>query len=77
MYDRVRCCALWSREKFIPLLGYYIQRPPKKEELHDRGNAPQGFLRFYRRLGAAPFSIGGWSWQALSLLVIGGFSASH
>jgi multidrug efflux pump subunit AcrB len=71
-------CALVVAMTFIPLLGYYIQRPPKKKELTIEEKRRQGFYGFYNRLV-------GWSiqhrWLVLAcsvvFLLIGGFSASH
>ena len=37
-------CALVVAMTFIPLLGYYIQRPPAKKRAHAGGKAPAWFL---------------------------------
>jgi multidrug efflux pump len=71
-------CALVVAMTFIPLLGYYIQRPPKKKELTIEEKRRRGFYGFYNRLV-------GWSiqhrWMVLAgsfvFLLVGGFSASH
>src|SRR5712672_3589823 len=71
-------CALVVAMTFIPLLGYYIQRPPKKRELTIEEKRRQGFYGFYNRLV-------GWSiqhrWLVLAgsfvFLLVGGFTASH
>jgi len=71
-------CALVVAMTFIPLLGYYIQRPPKKKELTIEEKRRQGFYGFYNRLV-------GWSiqhrWLVLAgsfvFLLVGGFTASH
>src|SRR5712675_2471617 len=71
-------CALVVSMTFIPLLGYYIQRPPKKKELTIEEKRRQGFYGFYNRLV-------GWSiqhrWLVLAgsfvFLLVGGFTASR
>src|SRR5258706_10824774 len=71
-------CALVVAMTFIPLLGYYIQRPPKKKELTIEEKRRQGFYGFYNRLV-------GWSiqhrWLVLAgsfvFLLVGGFTASR
>jgi hypothetical protein len=35
---------------FIPFLGYYIQRPPKKKELTIEEKRERGFFGLYNRL---------------------------
>jgi multidrug efflux pump subunit AcrB len=45
-------CALVVAMTFIPLLGYFIQRPPKRKELTDRrtlGFAPEATILSRRR----------------------------
>jgi len=71
-------CALVVAMTFVPLLGYYIQRPPKKKELTIEEKRQRGFYGFYNRLV-------GWAiqhrWWVLAgsflFLLIGGFSASQ
>src|SRR6266481_5754519 len=71
-------CALVVAMTFIPLLGCYIQRPPKKKELTVEEKRRQGFYGFYNRLV-------GWSiqhrWLVLAgsfvFLLVGGFTASR
>jgi len=36
-------CALVVAMTFVPLLGYYIQRPPKKKELTVEEKRQRGF----------------------------------
>ena len=43
-------CALVVAMTFIPLLGYYIQRPPKRKELTVEEKRQRGFYGFYNRL---------------------------
>ena len=43
-------CALVVSMMFIPFLGYYIQRPPKKKELTIEEKRERGFYGFYNRL---------------------------
>src|SRR6266576_955546 len=43
-------CALVVAMTFIPLLGYYIQRPPEKKELTVEEKRQRGFYGFYNRL---------------------------
>src|SRR5256886_17351768 len=45
-------CALVIAMTFVPLLGYYIQRPPKKKELTVEEKRQRGFYGFYNRLVA-------------------------
>ena len=72
-------CALVVAMTFIPLLGYYIQRPPaKRKSPRSRRSASDGFYGFYNRLV-------GWAiqhrWTVLSassvFLVVGAFVASQ
>src|SRR5580698_11071750 len=46
-------CALVVAMTFIPLLGYYIQRPPRKKELSIEEKRERGFYGFYNRLVAS------------------------
>src|SRR5438132_5040225 len=43
-------CALVVAMTFVPLLGYYIQRPPKNKELTVEEKRQRGFYGFYSRL---------------------------
>src|SRR5882757_8119969 len=71
-------CALVVAMTFVPLLGYYIQRPPKMKELTVEEKRQRGFYGFYNRLV-------GWAIQhrwlvfasSLIFLLIGGYTASH
>ena len=70
--------ALFVAMTFIPLLGYYIQRPPAKKEptLEEKRN--RGFYGFYNRLVGRAIQhrwavLGG----SLVFIVIGGFVASR
>ena len=71
-------CALVVAMTFIPLLGYYIQRPPARREATLEEKRQRGFYGYYNRLV-------GWAIQhrwtvliASSLfLVIGGLAASQ
>jgi multidrug efflux pump subunit AcrB len=71
-------CALVVAMTFIPLLGYYIQRPPKKKELSIEEKRERGFYGFYNRLVGRAIAHR-WSvlLGSLVFLVIGGFFASH
>ena len=71
-------CALVVSMTFIPLLGYYIQRPPKKKELSIEEKRERGFYGFYNRLVGRAIAHR-WSvlLGSLVFLVIGGFVASH
>lgn len=71
-------CALVVAMTFVPLLGYYIQRPPKRKELTVEEKRERGFYGFYNRLVGRAIQhrwlvLGG----SLIFLVIGGFVASH
>jgi multidrug efflux pump subunit AcrB len=63
---------------FIPLLGYYIQRPPKKKELSIEEKRERGFYGFYNRLVGRAIAH---RWSVLLgsfvFLLVGGFFASH
>jgi multidrug efflux pump subunit AcrB len=71
-------CALVVAMTFVPLLGYYIQRPPKKKELTVEEKRQRGFYGFYNRLVGRAIQH---RWLVLAgsflFLVIGGFVASH
>jgi multidrug efflux pump subunit AcrB len=71
-------CALVVAMTFIPLLGYYIQRPPKKKELSIEEKRERGFYGFYNRLVGRAIAHR-WSvlLGSLVFLVVGGFVASH
>jgi multidrug efflux pump subunit AcrB len=71
-------CALIVAMTFIPLLGYYIQRPSKKKELSIEEKRERGFYGFYNRLVGRAIAHR-WSVVLASLvfLVIGGLFASH
>src|SRR4029077_12692898 len=68
-------CALVVAMTFIPLLGYYIQRPPAKREPTLEEKRQRGFYGFYNRLV-------GWAiqhrWSVLIasslFLLVGGFA---
>src|SRR5712672_2642065 len=71
-------CALVVSMTFIPLLGYYIQRPPKKKELSIEEKRERGFYGFYNRLVGRAIA---YRWSvllgSLVFLVVGGLFASH
>src|SRR5712672_3043515 len=71
-------CALIVAMTFVPLLGYYIQRPPAKKEISIEEKRQSGFYGFYSRLVGRAIQH---RWLVLAgsflFLVIGGFSASH
>jgi multidrug efflux pump subunit AcrB len=71
-------CALVVSMTFIPFLGYYIQRPPKKKELTIEEKRERGFYGFYNRLVGHAIAH---RWivllASLVFLVVGGFFASH
>ena len=71
-------CALVVAMTFIPLLGYYIQRPPRKKELSIEEKRERGFYGFYNRLVGRAIAHR-WSvlLGSLVFLVIGGFVATH
>ena len=71
-------CALIVSMTFIPLLGYYIQRPPKKKELSIEEKRERGFYGFYNRLVGRAIAHR-WSvlLGSLVFLVVGAFVASH
>ena len=71
-------CALVVAMTFIPLLGYYIQRPPAKQELSIEEKRERGFYGFYNRLVGRAIQH---RWPVLLgscvFLLIGGFAAMH
>src|SRR2546426_1465281 len=71
-------CALVVAMTFVPLLGYYIQRPPKKKELTVEEKRQRGFYGFYNRLVGRAIQH---RWLVLSgsflFLLFGGLVASH
>src|SRR6266404_2996745 len=71
-------CALVVAMTFVPLLGYYIQRPPAKKELTIEEKRERGFYGFYNRLVGRAIAHR-WIVLAGSLvfLVIGGLFASR
>ena len=71
-------CALVVAMTFVPLLGYYIQRPPKRKELTVEEKRQRGFYGFYNRLVGRAIQHR-WLVFASSLLflAIGGYTASH
>jgi multidrug efflux pump subunit AcrB len=71
-------CALVVSMTFIPLLGYYIQRPPEKKELSIEEKRERGFYGFYNRLVGRAIAHR-WSvlLGSLVFLVVGGIFASH
>jgi multidrug efflux pump len=71
-------CALVVAMTFVPLLGFYILRPPKRKELTLEEKRQRGFYGFYNRLVGRAIQHR-WLVAAGSLvfLLIGGFAASH
>jgi multidrug efflux pump subunit AcrB len=71
-------CALVVAMTFVPLLGYYIQRPPKKKELTVEEKRQRGFYGFYNRLVGRAIQH---RWLVLAgsflFLLVGGLVASH
>src|SRR6266404_3639225 len=71
-------CALVVAMTFVPLLGYYIQRPPAKKEPTLEEKRQHGFYGFYNRLVGRAIQH---RWSVLLgsfvFLLIGGFAASH
>jgi multidrug efflux pump subunit AcrB len=71
-------CALVVATTFVPLLGYYIQRPPKNRELTVEEKRQRGFYGFYHRLVGRAIQH---RWLVLAgsvlFLLAGGFIASH
>src|SRR5260370_24142056 len=71
-------CALVVAMHFVPLLGYYIERRPKKKELTVEEKRERGFYGFYNRLVGRAIQH---RWLVLAgsfvFLLIGGLVASH
>src|SRR6266550_1635998 len=71
-------CALVVAMTFVPLLGYYIQRPPKRKELTVEEKRERGFYGFYNRLVGRAIQH---RWLVLAgsflFLLFGGLVASH
>lgn len=71
-------CALVVAMTFVPLLGYYIQRPPRKKELTVEEKRQRGFYGFYNRLVGRAIQH---RWLVLAgsflFLLVGGLVASH
>jgi len=71
-------CALVVAMTFVPLLGYYIQRPPARKESTIEEKREKGFYGFYNRLVGGAIEH---RWAVLAgsfvFLLIGGFAASH
>src|SRR5258706_11973441 len=71
-------CALVVAVTFVPLLGYYIQRPPAKKESTIEEKRERGFYGFYNRLVGRAIQH---RWYVLMgsfvILLIGAFAASH
>src|SRR5260221_1334989 len=71
-------CALVVAMTFVPLLGYYIQRPPARKELTVEEKRQRGFYGCYNRLVGRAIQHR-WLVFASSLIfmLIGGYTASH
>src|SRR6266478_806575 len=71
-------CALVVAMTFVPLLGYYIQRSPARNESALEEKRERGFYGFYNRLVGRAIQH---RWSVLAgtfvFLLIGGFVASH
>src|SRR6202521_5466763 len=71
-------CALVVAMTFVPLLGYYIQRPPKRKELTVEEKRQRGYYGFYNRLVGRAIQH---RWLVLAgsllFLLVGGLLASH
>src|SRR6266576_1365997 len=71
-------CALIVAMTFVPLLGYYIQRPPARKESTIEEKRDRGFYGFYNRLVGRAIQH---RWSVLAgsfvFLLIGGFAASQ
>src|SRR5438132_9973879 len=71
-------CALLVAMTLVPLLGYYIQRPPAKKESTLEEKRERGFYGFYNRLVGRAIQH---RWSVLLgsflFLLIGGFASSH
>src|SRR5258706_12557198 len=74
----VLLCALVVAMTFVPLLGYYIQRPPARKESTIEEKRERGFYGFYNRVGGRGIRH---RWSVLAgsfvFLLIGGFAASQ
>src|SRR6266849_5071447 len=71
-------CALVVAMTFVPLLGYYIQRPPKRKELTVEEKRQRGFYGFYNRLVGRAIQRRWWVLAGSFLFLLpGGFLASH
>src|SRR5713226_1426623 len=71
-------CALVVAMTFVPLLGYYIQRPPARQEPTLEVKRERGFYGFYNRLvGRAIQHRWAVLLGSLVFLLIGGIAASH
>src|SRR5262249_20516710 len=71
-------CALIVAMTFIPLLGYYIQRPPARREPTLEEKRQRGFYGFYNRLVGSAIRHR-WSVLIVSslFLLLGGFIGSR
>src|SRR5260370_28756327 len=71
-------CALVVAMTFVPLLGYYIQRPPATKESTIEEKRERGFYGFYNRLVGRAIQH---RWAVLAgsfvFLLIGGFLSFH
>src|SRR6266550_2655246 len=71
-------CALVVAMTFVPLLGYYIQRPPATKEISIEEKRRRGFYGFYSRLVGRAIEH---RWKvllgSLLFLLIGGFAGSR
>ncbi len=71
-------CALVVAMTFVPLLGYYIQRPPARKEISIEEKRQRGFYGFYSRLVGQAIQH---RWKvllgSLVFLLIGGFAGSR
>src|SRR5437660_844074 len=71
-------CALVVAMTSVPLLGYYIQRPPARKESTIEEKRERGFYGFYNRLVGRAIQH---RWAVLAgsfeFLLLGGFAASH
>src|SRR3989442_15102945 len=74
----VLLCAFVVAMTFVPLLGYYIQRPPARKETTLEEKRERGFYGFYNRLVGRAIQH---RWAVLLgsfvFLLIGGVAASH
>src|SRR6266851_2568154 len=71
-------CALVVAMTFVPLLGYYIHRPPARKEISIEQRRQRGFYGFYNRLVGRAIQH---RWSVLLgsflFLLVGGLVASH